>query len=609
VYSPYVALFWNAQDPAQAIYASDLIQTLRNAAQPLACRSIGKGRAIFDGPSPRRIALTYVLANGQGVIYGRLFSRDSARPLAVDAVARDETFAQSCVDTRGDHLVKNYWGSYVAIIIDQRSTRFTVIRDCSGQVPCYYTSIGDLTAVFSDVRCIESVLPPPSLNWKYLAAFLAAPHLEIRDTGVLGMSELLAGEGIYFSEGRIANKFAWDPTVVCTEDPILDTTLASRSLRETTSLCISAWAPGFRRILHSLSGGFDSSLVLQLLAKAAPRPEMICVNWYSNGPQEDERAYARVAAANCEAELLEVPMDIGAPKFDECCLALPRTPKPSVLNLIESADAPAWNEICSRQAVEAIWTGQGGDHIFMAGTSVLGLGDCLQLFGFGKELAAAARDAVTLTRRSLWHVILREALFALNTRRFLDVATLTPDVTRLCRGAVPDRLHEYTLHPWYLSSEALPAGKRYQLLILSDVLNRHRPMPDVRSTEDFHPLLSQPIIETCLRIPLSLLLVDGRTRGLARKAFADILPQKIARREQKGEAGSYIVGIFRRSSQFIADLLLDGLLVRDGLLSRNSVITLLHPDFAVSADQFNPLFACTAAELWARAWRHPEHTR
>jgi asparagine synthase (glutamine-hydrolysing) len=602
VYCPYLALLFNARDPEQAIHASDTIQKLLKHNQSFSCRSLRNGAAILDGPSPQQLGLVYVLADGQGVIYGRLFSRNSPHPLATDAIAADDAFARACVDTKGDYLVRNYWGSYVAIIVDPNSTHYTVIRDCSGQVPCYFTSVGAITAVFSDIRHVEPLLPRPSINWKYLTAFLASPHLEIGDTGILGVSELLAGEGIYVSGGHILKKLAWNPLSMCLEDPIRDMTVACNSLRDTTQFCISAWAASFRKILHSLSGGFDSSLVLHLLAKAERRPEMICINWYSDGPQEDERAYARAGARTCEAELLEVPMDIGTRKFDERCLVSPRVPKPSVLNLVESAHAPAWNDICRVQAAEAIWTGQGGDHIFLAVSRILGLSDCLRLFGISHQLAAALRDATVLTRKSLWHVIASEAAVALNTRRFLHIGTLTPDVEHLCREAVPDGLHEYTLHPWYFASQALPPGKRHQLMILSDVLNRHRPLPDVRTTEDFHPLLSQPIIETSLRIPLSLLLVDGRTRGLARRAFAGDLPQTIAGREQKGEAGSYILRLFRRSSQFLSELLLDGLLVRDGVLSRDSVRQLLDPDFAVTAEQFNPLFACTAAEIWARAW-------
>ena len=138
--------------------------------------------------------------------------------------------------------------------------------------------------------------------------------------------------------------------------------------------------------------------------------------------------------------------------------------------------------------------------------------------------------------------------------------------------------------------------------LLAGLLNRQRALPGIRDIEDFHPLLSQPLIETALRIPLPLLLSGGRTRGLARRAFVDYAPTAILNRELKGQTSSYTLSLLRDASKFIAQLLLDGLLLEHRLVRREALVDVLLDDFPIAADTFFPLFACVAAEIWMRSW-------
>jgi hypothetical protein len=62
---------------------------------------------------------------------------------------------------------------------------------------------------------------------------------------------------------------------------------------------------------------------------------------------------------------------------------------------------------------------------------------------------------------------------------------------------------ERNLNPWSASCEGLPPGKQYQIFYLADVLNRDRGISGVYRGYQHHALLSQPLIELCLRIPLT----------------------------------------------------------------------------------------------------------
>ena len=115
-------------------------------------------------------------------------------------------------------------------------------------------------------------------------------------------------------------------------------------------------------------------------------------------------------------------------------------------------------------------------------------------------------------------------------------------------------------------------------------------------------------VQTCalpICIPLHLLISGGKTRGLARRAFAPYLPREITARELKGQTTTYTLGFVRRGISFVRELLLDGLLVRERILSRSALDAILLNDEPMRAEAVFPLLACVAAETWARSWGQP----
>ncbi|MGK4422636.1 asparagine synthase-related protein, partial [Klebsiella pneumoniae] len=54
------------------------------------------------------------------------------------------------------------------------------------------------------------------------------------------------------------------------------------------------------------------------------------------------------------------------------------------------------------------------------------------------------------------------------------------------------------------------------------------------------PLLSQPLVETCLGVPSWLWFEGGRNRVVARRAFAGDLPADVIWRRSKGTPDSFV---------------------------------------------------------------------
>lgn len=612
---PYIALMWNPDDPRHMPLVERMVAKVRDTGHWHRIVQ-HEGLAVFAA-TPRGAFLdAYPLARQGGVVLGTLFKQSGSTRLTPNEISNDIGLAAACRTSRGAHLTSRFWGAYVALMSCPGNGNWLVLRDCSGMIPCYYTTARGVTVAVSDVRDLSTLsdirdrqgrLFPFQINWRYVMAFLASSQMQIRETGLMDVYELLAGEVLECRDGRRTVQPLWNPVSIAKRDPPAGMEDACRNVRDTTRYCIESWAGLHRRILHSLSGGFDSSLVLALLMHAPRRPEVVCVNRFSSGPAEDERRYARLAAQAAGAHLIEHPWVV--PALDEQCLDLPVTAKPSLAHLVNGLDAPFYNRICAIHSVDAIWTGQGGDHVFWVVRTALGAVDCWRERGAGPELLAALRETAHLTGRSLPH-LLRDLFTDTLCRyrrsdRFYAATCLIPQSTFLSPDIQGAALDEYIRHPWAAESASLPPGKRFQVLLLAEVLNRHRPLYGLQDVQEFHPLLSQPLIELCLRIPVYMLLAGGRGRGLARRAFHDVLPAAIIGREQKGQTTHAALELFRRSTPFLRTLLLDGRLVNQGLLDRGALEIALTPEAPITPAALFPLFACIAAEAWLHGWISP----
>lgn len=610
---PYLALLWSPRHEAHSIEASRLLLAIRHhcgGLHPLISR---EGMAVFtrlpseEAPVPPFLE-THVLSAQRGVILGSLFRRGSGSRINTWDVAAHSDFAEASLDTCKRRLTGGCWGAYVALLSDPESDDWFVLRDCSGMIPCYYTTFHGVTVVFSDVRDLRlsprseksgAWLVPLEVNWRYIAGFLAASQLQIRDTGFEDIYELLAGESLESTAGRRSVHLFWDPVSIACIDPLRNAEDACQELRDTTCRCIEAWAGVHHHVVHSLSGGFDSSLVLSLLVRAANRPEVIAVTRFGTGPAEDERQYARLAAQTAGVELIELPYDERA--LAAVCAEIPATVKPDIPQVFAGMNATAQDALARMEGTEDIWTGQGGDHLFMTIKTGMAVADCFRDDGLGPLLKTVFRDAAVLTGKSFFRLA-RDALFLNRSGSFFSVAKITPGVSFLETAGLLEDLDTFVRHPWTPSSASLSPAKRLQVLYLAEVLNRHRPNYGVQKLQEFHPLLSQPLIELCLRIPVYHLLQGGKTRGLARKAFQADLPPAIRDRQQKGQTTHHALGFVRKNQPFITARLLDGHLTNRGLVNREALRAALQPHAPISGPTLFSLFACLAAEIWLEDW-------
>jgi len=83
-------------------------------------------------------------------------------------------------------------------------------------------------------------------------------------------------------------------------------------------------------------------------------------------------------------------------------------------------------------------------------------------------------------------------------------------------------------------------------------------------------LYNQRMIELCTLIPTYVHTLDGWDRAVARHAFAADLPQKVVTRRSKGAFEDSARRVRVRHRVFLREMLLDGSLVREGILDRGA---------------------------------------
>jgi len=600
----YIGLIWNPLDAGQRVVATRLIQalTIPNTHWNRALET--NGLTVFTLPNTTPAIREYVLPPNRGIVLGRLF------PMKMDTWAPgwepriDERYATQLTTTSGRKLMDDFWGTYVAFLRTSDGKAGCVMRDCSGKIPCYRTRYSGVDILFSDISDLGQLeLPAFTINYGYLAAFVYESQLQIRECALNEVSEILAGECFERTLDSAHQFSIWNPREICFRRTLEDYDQAMLELRNTTQQCVDAWASVYGSVLHRLSGGFDSAVVLGSLARVPVSPAVVCMNLFTDGTPDDERRYARLAAKRSGFSLLEERRRTIDCVIDSRLMSIPKAPKPTVQGFFRMLDIAQTNSLAKQVGADAVWTGQGGDHIFLQVHNFLAAVDYLTAHGVGFGLSSAIADAARLSNLS-YIAVLRSSLRLSRTRAPWKppYEELRERVKFINRDALPDNVTEYIAHPWEADMEGLPTGKKFHARFIADVLNRHRPIPRVEYAYEHHPLLSQPLIELSLQIPTYLLLRGGRQRALARETFRDRVPEEICRREDKGDAAGHIREALRRSESFLCDILLNGLLVQERVVRTGSLEPYFRQGQPFRNEETFPLLASIAAELWARNW-------
>src|SRR5262245_29726014 len=135
----YVALIWAAQDAQQVDAAQATTRRLKT--------SSSQWQEVLDRPGLRVLCADirpgslepHVLAGNAGIVLGALFARkpDLDDDTPAQPCRLDEARTAAIVDSRGEWLMRNAWGNYVAFVADPLTGSTLVLKDPCGSLPCF----------------------------------------------------------------------------------------------------------------------------------------------------------------------------------------------------------------------------------------------------------------------------------------------------------------------------------------------------------------------------------------------------------------------------------------------------------------------------------------
>ena len=517
------------------------------------------------------------LPAGSGFLLGQVFrSGDPEHSAQIGALGPAE--ANALRTSRGHSLFSRYWGRYLAFVAGSDGRSVHAVRDPTGALPCFQTSIGGARILFSDLGLLLGWSQfSAEVNLDYLALNALAPQFQKSITGLQGVSEVLPGQILTVSRDGAASELGWNPYELAGDEHLLDPGRASALLRETVLKATHCLANPQRSPLVSV-GGLDSSIILACLARSACGQRLHAVNFSTTTPKGDERRYGQAAADFAGVDFTHRPLDPARVDLSKMVGIVPQVNPMPMFDC--TSPAGGVYELADELGADSLFYGVGGDNIFFQLPHILSALDYART-GIGtSNLPRVIFDAARYGRTTVWKTIgamIRERLrpsdpFDLVTK-LVAPSNRWPYLGEalLDRGPRLDQLH-----PLLLPDRDVPPGKCAHILssaFLSIPYYDHwRPQYRI---ERICPLLSQPVIELCLRIPTWNFTRSGVDRALARHAFRNMLAPEVLHRTSKSTPDDLYEGVLARNLPFLREVLLDGELVRCGVLARAPLEELL----------------------------------
>jgi asparagine synthase (glutamine-hydrolysing) len=605
----YVSLVHNPADHGQSETIETIIRRLQEIAPSYLSVYDSAGLRILCAEAGTPGLAVHALANNCGVLLGSVFKRhsdingDSAdSPAVFDSSATREVIASA-----GRSLITGYWGDYVAFLADDASSTKRVIKDPTGNVPCFVTAWRDVTVVFSCLSdLIELKLMRFSVNWAYVAQRVGSGGFDLRVSPLNEVSQVHRGQCLEIQtdqSARQARKMYWNPMVFA--DPVHaidDFVSAMRALRASVRSATHSMAAAHNGILMRLSGGLDSSIVSGCLRDVPARPRVTSYTYFVPDARSDERRWARLAADHAGSDHLERELN-------------PANTRLEFLSQLRPTVTPVWayayalrddmeHRIGQSHPHSAVFCGDGGDSGFGGECISQAVEDFLRLRGLSGGIVKLASQVALRTNRLVWGVLAR------SLRRSWFGSSMTDYRAKLLIGAalVSAGIRGAALrssfypHPWFESCEHVPWHVIGRLGNLTGTPELYNPFlaPGAFAPYVAAPLYSQPVVELILRIPIYIHFYQGHERGLARAAFQKEVPPAILRRQWKDRAPGAFEDLVRRNRVFLYETLLGGVLCKERILDSAAIRDALSEDFSTRQFQAAELMNYLHLENWLR---------
>lgn len=596
----YLALLWNVGSAQTSATARDLEQRIQDVSANwcLVLRTAGVAVLVADRS---RYLGAIELFGTRGIVLGEIFRRlntlDGDAPQERAEFGAKET--QAVIDSQGRVLASCYWGDFVAFILDSKNGARLVFKDPCGSLPCYFTQHNGVQLVFSCLGDCHELGLRFSVNWAFVRSRVISGLRDLRTPAFTGISRVHRGECIHFNrEGTVESRFCyWQPTTFAGATNPVEPRVAPFALRATVLHCVASMAMPHVSVLAQVSGGLDSSIMLGCLGALASRPDIACYTVYVPDSVCDERRWARRAVRRKGYRHTEVPLDPRKLIYKDL---------PPLAASVEPGSyfthwqrGPVERDLAARYGATAVFTGEGGDSAFCATSFVFAVDHSLRRFGLGLKTLRTAVLVAARRDRTVWNVLgkaLGRVVFGIGAgedwRRLAPFCRLVSDEVRESMEA------EGSMSSAWLDEISWETSLRMGPLAFApsfyDLSTSHREAAPYAVS----PLCAQPVFEMCARIPVDVHFDSGRVRGLARRAFANEVPEPILRRQWKDRPLLQLGEVIALNLPFIREQLLEGRLVKERILNRAALEQALQSGPSSNSAIGSEILSHLDLELW-----------
>jgi asparagine synthase (glutamine-hydrolysing) len=535
--------------------------------------------------------------------YGVLIGTMRVEPIPTSRAERAELDADRSpleaalrmLQDRGPSAFRDLVGRFALVLWNRTTRELLAARDPLGLDPLYYAEAAGALLLASS---LDAFADHGRFDDEYIARFITGRgNPDTTRTIRNGVRALPPGTWLRWQNGRVTTETYWSPENL---SPLkMSLADASSEFRALLQRALKAQIdPGGRTWAH-LSGGLDSSTVV---AAAAAAVESGAADTALGGTLTLRDSLGNADESEFVDEVVQrygvtnvAIADSWPWRSDD--LGPPLTDRPSRDYPFYARDREMARAVTSTGGTSML-SGIGPD-IYLPNTAA----HCPDLL-WGGHVAAAVRElhAWTVSKRgSFWRVVITDGVRPLTSRTHSAARNYGP--SRIPRWFTP-RFRQQRGIAELLAEErryAGPRGRYYTHHVaagLSSVAARisnwlYSPGVDVR-----HPLLHQPLVEFCLRLPYPLRTDVYWSKPVLRTAMKGILPEKVRTRGSKTILAPRIYWAFRHEREQLQRLLNHSVLADLGCIEPREVRQTLESFDLYGNGEASFLYALLSLETW-----------
>jgi asparagine synthase (glutamine-hydrolysing) len=517
----------------------------------------------------------------------------------------------------GPQCVTRFRGMFAFALWDEAEQTLFCARDRFGIKPLYYTVVGDILYVASEVKALLPFVPHIRTSLEALNDYLTFQFCLAGKTLFEDIHELLPGHTLVARNAAIRTERYWEvyyePDLEHTEFFFEEAT--RRLLEDSAALHLRSDVP----VGVYLSGGLDSSIIASLASEHAEGGLAAFLGKFPLAPEYDEGEYARAVAEHRDLDLYEVeitPRDF-VEKMPQVIyhLDFPVAGPGSFAQFVVSETAARHRKV--------VLGGQGGDEVFGGYVRYLlaYFEQCIR--GAIEGTLHAGQFVVTYESiipnlRSLagYEPLLqdfwREGLFGeLDERyfRLVNRAREMGDEVRwdLLENYSPFETFKAIFHGRNVAPEAyFDSMSHFDFkTLLPALLHVEDRVSMAHGLEARVPFLDYPLVELAASMPALVKFKNGTMKHILKKAMAPVLPRLILDRTDKM---GFPVPLqeWMRTDGIVRDFVIETLSSREALgrevIDNGRVFDVLDREPRFS----RRIWALLCLELWQRAFHDRE---